>query len=51
MKIFKMVLAIWMALLGVLITLMLFRSANKTKVYRKIKKLIEEDEDFRNSYR
>jgi len=45
MKIFKTVIIIWLALFGILIALLLFKNANKTKLYKKFKRLIEDDND------
>jgi uncharacterized membrane protein len=48
MKIFKTVLVIWFVLLGVLIALLVFKGAEKTKLYKKFRKLIEDEDDKDN---
>ena len=48
MKIFKTVIIIWLALFGILIALLLFKNANKTKLYKKFKRLIEDNDDEDN---
>jgi hypothetical protein len=50
MKILKIVLIIWLSLLGILLALLLFKNVEKTKVYKKIKKLIEDEDDDNKKY-
>ena len=45
MKIFKTLLIVWLALLGILIALLLFKDAEKTKIYKKFKSFLEDDDD------
>jgi hypothetical protein len=45
MKILKTVFIIWLALLGVIIVLFLFKDAKKTPLYKKLLKFIEEEDE------
>jgi uncharacterized membrane protein len=45
MKLFKTLLLIWLALLGILITLLMFKDAEKTKIYKKFKSFLEDDDE------
>ena len=44
MKLFKTLFIVWLALLGVLIALLVFKDAEKTKIYKKFKSFLEDDE-------
>jgi hypothetical protein len=44
MKLFKTLFLVWLALLGVLIALLVFKDAEKTKIYKKFKSFLEDDE-------
>ena len=47
MKLFKTLFLVWLALLGVLVALLVFKDAEKTKIYKKFKSFLEDDEDKR----
>jgi hypothetical protein len=45
MKVFRTVFVIWLSLFGILVALLFFKNAEKTKLYKKFKKFIEYYED------